>query len=714
MTRILCIFLLLALGFGLCSCGTKGEEQPAEQIRIPLDSATGAWRGQGGCYRIEPLELPGDVQFCRSGLVYSMDQPAMDETVVYRNGEELFRYDGMAYCLSMGEEGSWIQEEERDGDTWFFIVKLYSYDGEPQKQFRLEMPPNCYPGHLETGEGHIYLNCSNSIRVYDLEGELICSIPHTEWEGDLILGGDGIVYFFEECNGGSGGGTISVIDTDQWILTEQFVFDKGFVCGGDAESPFFQLLPEGLYRVELNGETRPIVLWDECLLSVSGMQEAKAVGDGRFLLGGAFSQTMQLMPCEPTDIKPKIMLTLAVLPTQDALDREADPTINYSEVIQSITAFNAVNPDCYVKLLDLSEGGSLTADQALTKLNTGIISGDAPDMLVLNGSLSPFPFIRQGLLRDLAQDLDADLDLSVEDIVLSDAICNDCGGLYVMTNRFSIETRLGLQSRFGESWGWSFDDYLRIDAETPEDHMVIYNLTQEYFLRMSVTRFLRQAIDWENGTCDFDNPQFIRTLEACRDMRATPEDPENMIFGMNLMGDGVIVTDLAMIDGVTALANESRHVGQPICIIGWPTTDGSCGSDFGFPYPIGVMKNCTHPELCWQFLKYCLLHPNMKPHTGIPNYRPLMEKQIDEARHIDPDEERPLWYDGLRSPMTDEEIAQFQELLRRMEHTTMCDETALAIVNAEIAPFLAGQRSAEETARIIQSRMSIYVSEQSK
>ena len=283
-----------------------------------------------------------------------------------------------------------------------------------------------------------------------------------------------------------------------------------------------------------------------------------------------------------------------------------------------------------------------------------------------------------------------------------------------MTNRFSIETRLGLQSRFGESWGWSFDDYLRIDAETPEDHMVIYNLTQEYFLRMSVTRFLRQAIDWENGTCDFDNPQFIRTLEACRDMRATPEDPENMIFGMNLMGDGVIVTDLAMIDGVTALANESRHVGQPICIIGWPTTDGSCGSDFGFPYPIGVMKNCTHPELCWQFLKYCLLHPNMKPHTGIPNYRPLMEKQIDEARHIDPDEERPLWYDGLRSPMTDEEIAQFQELLRRMEHTTMCDETALAIVNAEIAPFLAGQRSAEETARIIQSRMSIYVSEQSK
>ena len=713
MKRILYVLLLLVLGISLCACGAKGETQASEQNLAPVDLSTGAWLGQGGCYRIEPLELPGDIQFCREGRIYSMDNPTMGKTIVYRDGEELFSYEGMAYCLSKGEEGIWLQEDERDGDTWFFNMKLYSYDGEPQKQFRLEMPADCYPGRIENSKRHIYLNCSNAIRVYDMEGELICSIPHDEWEGNLILGGDGEVYFFEEKDSGSGG-TISAIDTDQCMLTEQFIYDKGFVCGGDAESPFFQILPEGLYRMEIDGETRPIVLWDECLLSVSGMQEAKALGDGRFLLGGAFAQTMQLVPCEPSDIKPKIMLTLAVLPTQDALDRELDPTTYYSDVIQSITAFNAVNPDCYVKLLDLSEGGSLTAEQALTKLNTGIISGNSPDMLVLNGSLSPFPCIRQGLLRDLTQDLEADPDLGVEDIVLADAIRNDCGGLYVMTNRFSIETRLGLCSRFGDAWGWSFDDYLRIDAETPEDHMVIYNLTQDYFLRMSVTRYLRQAIDWENGTCDFNNPQFIRTLEACRDMRATPEDPENMIFGMNLMGDGVIVTEMTMIDGVTALASESRHVGQPICIIGWPTTDGSCGSDFGVSYPIGVMKNGAHPELCWHFLKYWLLHPNMNPHMGIPNDRPLMEKLIDEARRIDPNQEWSDWYDGLRSPMTEEEITQLHELLRRMEHTTMYDETAFEIVNTEIAPFLAGQRSAEETASIIQSRMSIYVSEQSK
>ncbi len=62
--------------------------------------------------------------------------------------------------------------------------------------------------------------------------------------------------------------------------------------------------------------------------------------------------------------------------------------------------------------------------------------------------------------------------------------------------------------------------------------------------------------------------------------------------------------------------------------------------------------------------------------------------------------------------MTEEEIAKFQELLRQVEHTELYDETAYAIIQEEVTVFLAGQRSAEETARIIQRRMSIYVSEQ--
>ena len=90
MKRVLCVLLLLALGIGLCACGSKEEQQTSDQSMVPVDLSTGAWLGQGGCYRMEPLELPGDVQFCRQGQIYSMDHPSDGETVVYRDGEALF------------------------------------------------------------------------------------------------------------------------------------------------------------------------------------------------------------------------------------------------------------------------------------------------------------------------------------------------------------------------------------------------------------------------------------------------------------------------------------------------------------------------------------------------------------------------------------------------------------------------------------------------
>ena len=55
---------------------------------------------------------------------------------------------------------------------------------------------------------------------------------------------------------------------------------------------------------------------------------------------------------------------------------------------------------------------------------------------------------------------------------------------------------------------------------------------------------------------------------------------------------------------------------------------------------------------------------------------------------------------------------QLPELIAAVKHTTLIDEKAMSIIREEIEPFLAGQRSAEETARLIQSRVSLYVSEQ--
>ena len=707
MKRIVCVLLMLALCLTLCACGAKKEEQEIAQNLGGVDPITGAWQGRGGCYRTEALTLSkgAGVQFCRDGKAYAMDYPAMGETVLFREGEELIHYAGMALGFCQSTEGIWVQDEERDekGDT--VVLSLYDFDGAVLRALRLQLPPDCYALSLQTGEERLYLQCSDALRIYESDGTLLSEIPHEPWKGRLLQGGDGKVYYYEELGKG---GVLSAVDAGEGTLRELFAWERGEISAGDGESPFLLILPEGVYRMELSGETRPLVIWDECLLSISGVSELYDMGEGRFLMSGNFTEPQLLVPAQPGDLKPRTLLTLAVLPTQDALDFEPDPTIYYTNVAKSIGAFNAQSRDCYVKLLDLSEGGSLTAEQALTKLNTQILSGEVPDMLLLSGSLSPFPFLRQGLLRDLGQDLAADGELCEEDLVTARAIENDCGGLYVMADSFSIETRLGLQSRFGDAWGWSFDDYRRIDSQMGEGKMTVYNVTRDYFLENSAGRYLRGAINWQEGSCDFDNPDFVRLLEACRDVRETPEDPDNMIFGTNLMGDGVIATELIWLDNASDLAKECRNVGQSVSVIGWPTPDGSCGTDFGISCPIGVMKDGEHPEMCWDFLKFCLLHPQ----SGIPAYRPLLHEQLEKARQIDPEEQRDMWYDGLKSPITQAEEQQFYTLLEQMEHSTLLDQTAMDIIREEAAPVLAGERSAGQAAALIQKRLSIYVSEQ--
>ena len=710
MKKDLSIILLFFMLLNLCACGNRGNGQLKTEVVTlsSIDSNTGTWIGLGGCYQIEPFEVPDNCSAVlqHGGEFYFLIEKGAGEIHILHGNEEIYHCHGVADSAISSEEGIWLQFNEWDGESWYAVISLLSYEGEELKTTRIETPPDCYIRQFVAAEGFLYLNSSSALLVYNEDGTPVSSIPHGEWMGGILLGGDGKVYYTDQEE--NGGGNLYAVDTAAWTFQEIFSYEKGYIFGGTDESPFLLMLSDGIYHLYRDGSSDPLVIWDECGIRVNGVSGIEPLEDGSFLLAGMLMEPQRLYPADPATIKPRTEIIICMIPSQSVLESGKDPLLFYSNLSRNVAAFNAQSSDCFVSILDLTENGNLTAEQALTKLNTQIMSGYRPDMLLLDGAISPFPFIRQGLLRDCSQDIEADQDMEIGDILIADAVANDCGGLYLLTNSFSFETRVGLRSRFGNAWGWSFEQYLDIARKTPEDRMVMYNLTRDYFLENSVSRYLRQAIDWNRGTCDFDNSDFIALLEACRDVKETPEDPNNMVFGQNLLVDGYLVTELVMIARVTDLAIESRRVGQDISVIGWPTPDGSCGSDFRISEPIGVVNGSAHPDLCWEFIKYCLLNPKY----GIPVYRPLMERQIEKAQNIDPAENQASNYDELSSPMTEGEISFFYELLSRTEHTNLCDETAIGIIRQEAERFLTGQCTASDAAEKVQSRLSLYISEQ--
>ena len=62
--------------------------------------------------------------------------------------------------------------------------------------------------------------------------------------------------------------------------------------------------------------------------------------------------------------------------------------------------------------------------------------------------------------------------------------------------------------------------------------------------------------------------------------------------------------------------------------------------------------------------------------------------------------------------MTQEQYDQFMDLLSRIDSVASIDSSIADIVLEETGPYFAGQKTVEETASVIQSRVKLYVNEQ--
>ena len=73
---------------------------------------------------------------------------------------------------------------------------------------------------------------------------------------------------------------------------------------------------------------------------------------------------------------------------------------------QAVTVFQKKNPDCYVKLeIGTAEDNGVTAEDALKVLNTDIMAGKGPDVLILDG-MPLESYIEKNILEDISDIVD--------------------------------------------------------------------------------------------------------------------------------------------------------------------------------------------------------------------------------------------------------------------------------------------------------------------
>ena len=414
---------------------------------------------------------------------------------------------------------------------------------------------------------------------------------------------------------------------------------------------------------------------------------------------------------------------------------------NDYELSNRIISFNRSSSDVRIELVDYSEFNTeddYSAGQ--TKLLTEVMSGKMPDLFVLQG-LPYRQLAAKGLLEDLYPYLDADSELKREDFfptVLS--AMEDHGKLCRICPSFSIQTLMAAASVVGEEPGWNVKEFKEALASMPAGCSPLGDgFTRGDILQRLVYMDMDDFVDWNTGKCDFESQEFIDLLEFANMFDAefnwdpdfdwsTWESPEQRIAAGKQM---CLATSIYSVDSV--MYNDF-YFGGDATYIGWPTNNG-VGNMISFEDASYAMSvNCGNKDAAWKFLRSLLTEDYQKQIWSLPVSKAAFQEKLEAAMTpeymkdadgnilLDENGEKRMYSKGgvgMSDGSVHEIYAMTQEqgdkLVALIDGTSRCvdvNESIGQIVMEQAEAYFQGQKSAQEVARLIQSKANIYVNEQ--
>ena len=292
-------------------------------------------------------------------------------------------------------------------------------------------------------------------------------------------------------------------------------------------------------------------------------------------------------------------------------------------------------------------------------------------------------------------------DINENDILIWNAL-HEYNGLYLMSPTFWTETLACSSETMQKYEGWTINDYLEIEKNLDSNQSMIYYMNPENFLVSIGGRYLQKALDFVDASCDFDNEEFISILESavqagCYEATYDPNET-----GQQKVIRGKLICFFSGLMTGQDVAFDREECGQTLSYIGWPTVDGSNGTDIRLTQAVGINKATKNIEGCWEFVKYLLKNPILIDNaSGMPTYAPLVNKDLEMLNSGEP-----------KFKTTEEDMEIVINLARESEQLTYYDEEVMNIILNESSAFIQGNASASETAKRIQSRVSLYMKEQ--
>ena len=541
----------------------------------------------------------------------------------------------------------------------------------------------------------------------------------------------------------------------------------------------------GLYNVDSDGTQMQLVSWLDSDVEANGIFVLGRQGDDFLCMsgisndgfrvqmgGGGMSvsvssaflgastsvslEMIRLVKTATADIPVRTQLSLAV----NAIDENLR-----AEVLR----FNKRSDSYRINVVDYSQYN--TADDrtaGLTKLNTDILNGNIPDIILVR-DLPVSTYAERGMLENLMPYLDAEPTLELVPSFLNALKSGDA--LYQISSGFTVSTLIGNSALVGAGDGWTIDELTAVISANPESFLLPEDIDREEVLTTILSYNLEEYVDPATGECSFNSDEFIKLIEFIRDnfsegivenspttvtpggMGGSMVSASRIRFGESTeLLTGRQLLQSKSLQGFNDLIETSVLAADSPAIKGFPAANRD-GNAFSTTLALAMSSACADKDGAWEFMRG-ILTPEYQSSNGgrgytggFPSNLAVFNEQAAEAMTENTEQDQRFMMistagfdfddgsldtdgDGIKDvfpkgviigadisttyyyAMEREAYDRYMEFFNSITRVAESDSKITEIVNEELKMFFAGQKTAQDTATVIQSRVQLYVNEQ--
>ena len=157
---------------------------------------------------------------------------------------------------------------------------------------------------------------------------------------------------------------------------------------------------------------------------------------------------------------------------------------------------------------------------AVTQFNNDIVTGSAPDLILLNIEMPVESYFRKGIFADLAPYIDDEENgLNRADYFENILKATEVDGKqYSIIATYSLNTLVAKSKFVGEEPGWTFDEMMQTLRTMPDGMKAFYSYSRDEIINNMFYYGINSLVDWKSGDTKFDSPafiEFIKYLSTC-------------------------------------------------------------------------------------------------------------------------------------------------------------------------------------------------------